>query len=502
MRNHFFMALALGLCGVLAVGCSDSDLLNDDTHAADAGRPVTFSKFSPAEGPARTHLFIYGDNFGTDPSKIKVTVGGQDAKVVSSTGDIIMAQVKKNSFHKVIGSDQQDYQSEITVGVTGEDGKQIADYTFGDKFTYQATKQVGTLVRNVDEKGNSVYSEGYYGVDGGTGSLACSDWLVFDPKWKEGDDRVLFSTNWTDGFWSINLDKKYIKRQFPRTQYTSMRSFTFTQDGDTILFADVNNENESFNKPNIYYATRSEDFSKLHTYCYGPGASSIVQMPDGTKFYAAEPGSSVWRMGPNTNEEGGLPFDDDERVQMFDMTKYITGNQSLGWNPALMMIMHPSGKYVYITSCDIFGVFRCDYNPKTHELESPVLVAGTASSLESGCKEGTGNGARFTRPWSGFFAKNNDYVVNPRPDGDEYDFYLTAMEGNDCIWKITPDGVATIAAGRSNESQDGKTTGFVDGDPLKEARLDQPKGLAYDVNTDTFYFYDYTYHALRYMTVE
>ena len=141
-----------------------------------------------------------------------------------------------------------------------------------------------------------------------------------------------------------------------------------------------------------------------------------------------------------------------------------------------------------------------NYNEKTNMFEYPTLVAGNFS--DTGCAEGTGGAARFGTLWCGIFVKNADYVANPRGDGDEYDFYVVGNEKNDCIWKVTPDGVATIVAGRSNESKDGRTWGYIDGDPLQEARFEQPKGLAYDETDQTWYIYDYVYHALRYMTVE
>ena len=73
---------------------------------------------------------------------------------------------------------------------------------------------------------------------------------------------------------------------------------------------------------------------------------------------------------------------------------------------------------------------------------------------------------------------------------------------NHCIWKLDPHGVASLAAGRSNENADGKIWGYVDGNPLHEARFNQPAGLAYDPDTDMFYIGDIDNKGIRYMTTE
>ncbi|UVR66296.1 hypothetical protein NXW26_05595 [Bacteroides faecis] len=47
-----------------------------------------------------------------------------------------------------------------------------------------------------------------------------------------------------------------------------------------------------------------------------------------------------------------------------------------------------------------------------------------------------------------------------------------------------------------------KIWGYVDGNPLHEARFNQPAGLAYDPDTDMFYIGDIDNKGIRYMTTE
>ena len=474
-------------CGLFLVSCSDNAEFEKALVPSDASKPVTFTNFTPNEGSMRTRIYIHGNNCGTDPSKIQVTVAGKEAKVVGSDGNIIHAQVRKRSYSGV------NYDSPVNVKILNDKGEVTTDYTFDETFHYTPKWTVGTVFRKVDEKGNATFAEGSFdGKFGEGGNLVCSDWLIFDPKYKEGDDRLLFSSNYDQGLYQLNLTKRDIKRLFPRTQYKSMQTFTFTPDGDTIICSDDNGQASNCTKPNMYYALRSEGFRKIRPYAYGPCTYSTVCMPNGTKFYASWTNAAIYRQEP---EGRPIPFADENRTKCFTLAQI---SQIDGAH--IRLVMHPAHKYVYIIAPQIRCILRSNYNAQTNMLEYPTVVAGNFS--QGGFAEGTGGAARFGTLWCGIFVKNQDYVNNPRGDGDEYDFYVTGNSGNDCIWKVTPDGVATLAAGRSNESKDGQTWGYVDGDPLQEARFEQPKGLAYDETDQTWYIYDYNYHALRYMTVE
>ena len=247
-------------CGLFLVSCSDNAEFEKALVPSDASKPVTFTNFTPNEGSMRTRIYIHGSNFGTDPSKIQVTVAGKEAKVVGSDGNIIHAQVRKRSYSGV------NYDSPVNVKILNDKGEVTTDYTFDETFHYTPKWTVGTVFRKVDEKGNATFAEGSFdGKFGEGGNLVCSDWLIFDPKYKEGDDRLLFSSNYDQGLYQLNLTKRDIKRLFPRTQYKSMQTFTFTPDGDTIICSDDNGQASNCTKPNMYYALRSEGFRKFFT---------------------------------------------------------------------------------------------------------------------------------------------------------------------------------------------------------------------------------------------
>ena len=97
--------------------------------------------------------------------------------------------------------------------------------------------------------------------------------------------------------------------------------------------------------------------------------------------------------------------------------------------------------------------------------------------------------------------KNEEYIKNPRPDGNIYDYYI-CDRGNHCIFKITPDGNVSLFAGRGSVSSDNKVSGNIDGELKTEARFDNPCGIAYDEETQTFYIADKENHSIRTISIE
>ncbi len=98
----------------------------------DPNRPVVLTSFMPLEGGVREKVLLNGENFGTDPTKIKVYFNHARAAVVSSSGDRLYALVPR-------------LPGEIckVAVVVGEDSV-IYDQTF----TYHTTSNVSTITGN------------------------------------------------------------------------------------------------------------------------------------------------------------------------------------------------------------------------------------------------------------------------------------------------------------------------------------------------------------------
>lgn len=470
MKKHLIAVFA---CCLFFVGCKDDKV---DSSQYDPSQPVVFTDFSPKEGGVRTRLYIEGSNFGSDESKIHITIGGVKAKTIGSDGKKIYCMVPPKSFDGI-----------INVRVDGPDGRTVADYTFEQPFGYQPATVVGTLLRKVDENGNAAFQEGSF--DEGA-SIPSNDCMIFDPKYKEGDNRLLFSSNHFDGLHLIDLTARTVKRLFPRTQYSTMYSFTFDATGDTLLFADDHGQ-QNTTRANIYYALRRENFRRIRPYNYGWTSYSLIYMDDGTVFYTTWWDGKVLKM----TRTGSIPnIEPDEPEVAFSLSQL----SSVGGSHTILF-KHPSNKFIYMLSDNFGAVFRADYDAENKMLGNPSVIAGNMS--EKGFREGTGGSARFNNPQFGVFVKNDKYGEGIGPDKDQYDFYFMDRS-NHCMWKLDPYGVATVVAGRSNENVDNRVWGYVDGDPLHEARFNQPAGLTYDPDQDIFYIGDIENKGIRYMTTE
>ncbi|SHE41140.1 IPT/TIG domain-containing protein [Bacteroides faecichinchillae] len=484
MNRHLIYALAL--CGMMVTGCSDTtDPTVWDTTPCDPSRPVEFTNFTPKEGGVRTRLFITGSNFGKDENKITVTIGGQKAPIISTNGSSMYCMLPPRAYSGI-----------INIIVKDKDDNVVTDYTFEEPFNYQSRTVVGTLLRKHDpETGAHPFQDG--SIDDGAG-LPYSDWMIFDPKPDEGD-KIIFTSNYDGGdagLRAINLTKRTISTLYSGSRSAKMQSFEFSADGDTLLFADDNGKGTmgDVTMTNIWYALRSEGFTKLRSYCYGPCAYAVAYMPDGTIFYTVYPNGSVLKMDRGNN--AAPPFIDRKCEVMCSMNQV-----SADKGRQIKIKAHPEGKYVLIFSIQTGAIYKCDFDPVQHRLGGIQLYAGDygSSGNANNVQEGVGAQARFARPWAGCFAYNPRYAN--RPDGDMYDFVFMDQVAH-CMWKITPDQVCSIIAGRSNYTVDNSYVGYIDGDPLHEARFNAPRGITYDPEEETYYLVDNGNHAIRYLRTE
>ncbi len=468
MKNKCILAL---IGSLVFTACQD----DGNVDGYDPTQPVVLTDFTPKEGGVRTKLFITGSNFGTDTTRVHLTIGGQATQIIGMKNDEIYCMVPARA-----------YDGDIRLTVTNADGG-TSEYTFDETFAYTAQTTVGTLFRQVDQDGNTYNADGSFDV----ASIRSADWMIFDPHRESLGTNQLFTANWYDGLRLVDFEEEEVSTLFGKTgQYHTIYSFSFTADGDTLLWVDDNGNASGTDLPNIFYALRSNNFRRLYPYNYGPCSYGCVYMDDGTVFYSSWTNGAVYRM----ERTGTIPNIDNNPTECFRLSTIVSMSGS-----HTKMTLHPSKKYMYMYTDSGYGVIlRSNYNEEERMFEFPTIIAG--SMTERGCTEGTGSSARFYNPWAGVFVYNREYEET-RTDGELYDFYFTDYD-NYCLWKLTPDGVATIVAGRSNYTSDNSYSGYVDGDPLTEARFRTLGGLCYDETTETFYMGDIGNGAIRYMRVE
>ncbi|MDO5570765.1 MAG: IPT/TIG domain-containing protein [Bacteroidales bacterium] len=474
---RFKVVASLLIAGFIISGCSEDGGYEGPKPVTycDASKPVVFSDYTPKEGLVRTSMYIEGSNFGTDVSKIEVTIGGVQAPVIGSSGTKIYVMVPRKS-------------NEGTVKVTIKDDKTfVKEHTFDEHFNLKTTLQVGTLTGKVDPSTNASSI-----IDGTFAEAEFQNpwWLEFD-KDEEGNKIIYcIDTENLNALRKIDLTNQYVSTVFTKGQagVHQVKSMTFEGTSrDTLFFVDDNgrgNWNDRHQMPNIFYALRSEKFRKVYTYLYGQCSYSAVSMNDGAMFYNTWTSSTVYKAKSVWDSADKLW----DGLALFS----VKANSS----DHVFMIKHPDDLYVYMVG--FHGVYKCAYDKVNKVLVSAVLHAGDLNG-GSGYVDAPGSGARFNRPRQGVFVKNEEYVKEGKED--VYDFYL-CDHNNNAIRKVTPNGEVSTFAGRGSVGTDGKVWGWIDGDARETARFREPCGICYDEEEGIFYVADKENKRIRTISIE
>ena len=458
VRFVLFSLICLGGLG----SCMDKNVeVNLPSYvASDPNVEVVFTDYSPLEGAVRTNMFINGSNFGTDPSLIRVVVGGKEAKVVSSSGTQIYCIVPSRADGGF-----------VQVDILNKDKSLNATYTFEQKFSYQYNVVVGTLCGVVDSEGNTSITDGNFDKAGTQTPLA----MYYD---ESSGERCIYFFETEHSLRKIYLDKDSIATVITNgaAGWSSAPSGLGWSVGRDTMF--VNCPQGNVERAGAYYLLRKENFKNSYPALNGDDFNTLFTHPiDGTIFLCRGRDATLHKAVWN------------EKTQMWD-PKQIAKMGPSGWFQCVTF--HPSGNFAYLIARDKQCVMKAEYNWAGKYLETPITFAGEFGSY--GYKDASQNSARFDNPMQGCFVLNEEYVAEQRLD--VYDFYLTDA-ANHCIRKITPDGIVTTFAGRGSYSTDQIVSGYIDGDPRETARFNYPLGLCYEESTGTFYVGDNGNHRVR-----
>jgi len=443
---------------------------------SDPSKPIIFTDFSPKEGAVRTLIFIEGNNFGTDISKIEVSIGGVAAPVIGSSGTKICVMAPRHST-----------RGDVVVSIIDESGKVVKDHQFKDLFTLQVALVVNTLTGKVDPLTNSSSI-----INGSFEEAEFQHpwWLEFDID--EEKNKIIYCIDEENltALRKINLTTREVSTVFMKGQagVHNVKSMLFeTSTRDTLFLVDDNgrgNWNDRHQMPNMFYALRNESFRKVYPYLYAQCSYSAVSMSDGTLFYNTWVSSEVYK--------ARQIFDESDQMWDGKALFSVKANSS----DHVFMFRHPDELYVYMTGFN--GVYRCAYDKTKKELVSSVLHVGDIGG-GSGYTDAPGSSARFNRPRQGVFVKNKEYVAQGKKD--VYDFYVCDT-GNNAIRKITPDGEVSTFAGRGSIGTDGKVWGWIDGEARETARFRTPTGICYDEEEEIFYVADNENKRIRTISIE
>lgn len=446
----------------------NSDVSVPTYYPSDLGQPVTFSDFTPTEGALRTRMFIRGSNFGTDVSLINVTIGGQKAKVITSSGTEIYCMVPARADGKV------------EVEIKNPNNTESVKHTFEQAFEYHYNTVVTTLCGKVDEQGNHTIADGTFD-EAGFGSLRQ---LLFDDK-----EQAIYAVegDWT-GYMQlrkIDLNNKTVSTTLNTGAVNwggGIYSIAWSADKDTIF---MNSQHQNEESTGIFYFLRKENFTIGHDCVIGKEIRCVFTHPTkaGLLFYYRQDNSKLYKatFNPETKLWDGTP-----------LTTFVQSSQKIE-----SCTFHPDGKFVYCLTKEGRNIAKVNFDMITNTFSVPQVFVGQHN--RAGYQDGVGNSALFECPTQGCFVKNEEYAQAGKED--VYDFYVVDSD-NQCIRCVTPTGLVTTYAGRGSVSTDGKTYGYIDGDLRKTARFKWPFGICHDSHNGTFYISDKDNYRIRMIAVQ
>ena len=432
----FFCFSAFTLCG-----CDDNEKFGENT----SGSLAEITGFSPTEGGAKTRLYITGKNFGTDPSRIFVRIGGLKSKVIGSNGGIIYCLVPIGAVDGTV---------EVAIDDTA------AYVRAATKFKYIKQPQVTTLCGYVDEYGKSEAKDGSFDECG----FVAPRWLQMDPQ----DANILYMVDGNPGRTIRKLD---LKNRRVSTLITSgqgnwahIRQISFTASGDTLLVA---NEQDADNATAVSILLRKNGFMSPQNVTFCRQNNSCSTHPQNGELYYNN---------RNTGELFRYDWDTKETKRMF----VVQGSGS-----QYFIFFHPKGDYAYICVPTKKVIMKAEYDFTKKELKTPTNFCGKLGVGGNGnYADGMGTNTILGNPMEGVFVINDKYVKEGRED--IYDFYFCDQQAH-CVRILSPDGNVTTYAGRGSKGLDNNPYGYVDGNLLEEARFNEPQGLSYDYDKKTFY---------------
>ncbi len=456
-RSHDWLCLwkLLVIFAFCFSGCKDEE--RSAEAAYDPSKPIVVSDFTPKEGGVGSRLVIYGDNFGNDASRVKVLIGGQQAKVIG---------LKNNSLYCFVPP--KAYSGDIEITIMDENNEELSYSKCESNFTYKKKMLVSTFIGQMYEN-NTKYDikDGPFDDCGG---LEKMEWMTFDPN----DHNKLYICGGGKSHRVVDFENKQLKTiKFSGDAASgTMNCFSFTQSGDLIVVKDVSSDNSY----GLFVYSKESGFTDLKASLKNVrGCRAAVSHPVNGEIYISRyPDGWMSTINPET----------------FGM---IPGTVKSGYGSSEMFaVVHPTGNYMYIMMRNKHMILRSDYDWEKKSFGTPYLACGKNGT--SGFQDGVGNSVRMYEPQQGVFVKNPVYAGNE----DEYDFYFCDKK-NHCIRCLTPLGYVSTFAGRPNN--DG-TNGFNDGDLRTEARFNYPAGIAYDDQRNCFFVGDSDNHRIRKIALE
>lgn len=384
-RNLCFAALMAFSVGV--VSCNKDQ--GSDMSYPDKTDGAQITQYTPISGGSATEISLYGSNFETDLTKIKVTINDKDAAVLSSNGRIITARIPQNA-----GSGKV----KLTIG-----GK---EYIYKQAFEYGYQTVVYTYLGSTKDDMDGDYAQA---------KLSGPRYL----KWSK-DNALYFveeGASSRDNFAALrvasNNNVTTLLKASESTLFERLRSFDFSMDQSTLFLTNDNNANGSMGLGKM---TRSSGkYNNLTALSAQGGLTAVATNPVTDEvFVGVYSGGKICRLKPDGSLEGLFGVNS-KNVNIMDI------------------IFSKDGQTMYISGAyNAHSVYRVPYDISTKSFGTVEVLAGPNANT-TGNAEGNGESARFNTPAQ----------MDLDNDGNLY----VADRKNHCIRKITTNGTVTTYAG-------------------------------------------------------
>ena len=282
-------------------------------------------------------MVLYGENFGTDTSYVKVTVNDKNARVIGVNDTIIYAVVPARADTGYV---------DLYIGKAEAKKK----YTSGKEFIYQFKRNVTTVVGQHNQEGRD---------DGGYASSKLRrPWFLLTDK-----DGAIFFIDEGRGTWSNGALRRAYQGnvetllQNSEGPFQSPTCLAFSPRQDTLYItnysypSDANDVKTDFN---IIYVTRDGGFMDVRGLCKGAkvGTQGIAVHPKtGEIFFNNKVDGFIYRYdGPGFN----------------DVTPLFQLNNGAR-ETEMRLLFNKEGTELYISVRNRHCIQKVPYNAATHE---------------------------------------------------------------------------------------------------------------------------------------
>ena len=426
----------------LFCSCQEKDISNDQAH--DPSKPVVLKSFFPKEGGAKDKILLNGENFGSDPDKIRVYFNNARAAVVSSSGNKIYAIVPRlpgenPRISVVVGDDSLSYDENYVYNIQA----QVTTVTgTGDK-----TFLAGTL----DQA--KVYGK-YLDLDA-QGNLFMT--------WRDGGSfgvaRINEKENLVTALYSAPSSPNPYANGVTVDRGTGIMTVSHESVAEVFFSFDpreawtLRQRNAQFSAADYGKIVQADRYANFVTFCPYDG-HLYTRFRDGhiAKIHPETYAATIVHKGPYGSQYG----------------------QAI--NPA-----KPWELYITLHS-----------NATPIEARQGILV------LDLRDPDGTGGFKRINAPGGSGFRDGPvaDAIFNLPKDikFDNDGNMFIADYGNHCIRMLSADGIVSTVAGQPTKA------GYKDGGPI-ESQFNQPWGVAVNDQGD-IYIADWNNARIRKLVIE